>query len=352
MQGHRRPPAWTRSKNLAELAEHVRRDASGQEPWPDPVVVSALAEGKSSGGVATLVMAGKLLRARDTRPELRRELRAALPDVFRNTGAATVQDSITRLSAELTELLGDLESRCDHQEGVAPDCVLALALLRDDLEATRHALAGVRLLSSAAGRDLLDPLVWMLEEARAVADRLDDAVSPMLPRLRRILRESAVAAPPELLAMVSAGSNPWWLDLVDPALATSPTQYESRAAALAADGVLEAREVDRERSATANYLARGVLENGAGRLEFYADACGALWTSLHSELLSGVEVVELVWSDAGETNSTQLGRIAAGEWEAEIARAALLAGRKGELGMRAGDRTWLVIEWDDPSGGV
>lgn len=350
MQGHRPPPAWTRSKNLAELAEHVRRGASAHEDWPEAATVEALAGGKGAASGSWIVLAGKLLRARDTRPELRREVRAALPGVFASAGAAMLQHDIATLSAELTELFSELEQRFDRQDRIGPDSVLALALLRDDLEATRHALAAVRLQSSTAGRELLDALIWMLEESRAVADRLDDAVCPMLPGLRCILRETAVPAPPELLAMVSAGSNPWWLDLVDPALAFTPTQYEPQTMGLAADGVLEVREVDRDRPAAVKYLARGVLEDGAGRLEFYADARGALWTSLRSELLSGAERVEVVWSEAGETSSAPLGSIAAGEWEAEIARAVLLAGRKGELGLRAGDRTWLVIEWNEPSG--
>lgn len=352
MQGQRRPPAWTRSKSLAELAEHVRRDSSAEAQWLDAATIDAIASGKPKPGPSALVLAGKLLRARDTRPELRREMRAALPGLFGSIGAAAVQDAVAAQSTELTELLSDFEKRSQRNDPIRADAVHAIALQRDDLEAARHALASVRLQSSTAGRELLDPLVWMLEETRGLADRLDAAMTPLTALLRRTLREAAVEAPPELLAMISAGPNPWWLDVVDPALATAPTQYEPQNMALAADGILEVREADRSRSPAARYLARGVLEADAGRVEFYADARGAVWMSLTSNVLSGVDRVEVVWSDAGDTRSIEVGSISPGEWETEIERGVLLAGRKRELGIRAGDRTWLVIAWDEPTPGA
>ena len=91
--------------------------------------------------------------------------------------------------------------------------IATLALLRDDICCLDACLAtsfyhgpvkqGERLAE-------LDSLVAGYQQA------VDQVVEPYHHELRRLWIEFDEAAPAELLAMLSYGANPWWLDIVDP----------------------------------------------------------------------------------------------------------------------------------------
>lgn len=109
--------------------------------------------------------ASRECQARVTPPQQRRALRDTLLALYAEVGAATVQDYLARVSTEVQEMgASGLGSR------------RALELLREDLEALRYGLAWVRLQSSEAGREVLDPLVWSLAECGAIVEHVDAAL--------------------------------------------------------------------------------------------------------------------------------------------------------------------------------
>ncbi len=108
-----------------------------------------------------LIAIGSMLRARSSSLVERRLLRAQVPEVYREVGEAAVQDLIRSLSVDIAEL----------RESNSAESKDSLELLLDDVASLRYSLAAVRLASYDLGQEVLYPLIWMLAELRAIAER-------------------------------------------------------------------------------------------------------------------------------------------------------------------------------------
>jgi hypothetical protein len=208
--------------------------------WLDVQVADALLARRFSEGPYEQALAGgKLLRCLALPPEVLREVRLALQELFAFPGSVgAAEAALESRIDELEEAWAALRRRFPGGEAEevrvesleeaefpapggdvdTPTAIVSLLLLRDDVDALLDAVALGWLSPRAGERERLNLLrLSVSSSARA----FDERIAPYLAELRGEL--VGVTIPQELLDRVWAFGNPWWLELVDPELAKKPS---------------------------------------------------------------------------------------------------------------------------------
>ncbi len=189
----------------------------------DAVGRHALADADPATWLAALMAAGRHLRDPRLTPSETRRVRMAMPYHVRSDAALDAARSLAD-AYERTAREGLRAAKVGRMRRF-----MAAAASRDELESLAYALGAAHVLSrwpGAAPVAMPPSLGPETDRLRAVTRALDRMAGDGRTADRilawgargRFRRESACEreAPSWLLAMVSPGENPWWLDAVDP----------------------------------------------------------------------------------------------------------------------------------------
>jgi len=276
--------------------------------WMNDSMKAALTSDRGQS-VTAFVALGKLLRS--TCPhEVRRRARETARDVLADEATrADILVAVPQRGDEAVEAAEAIVRVVEARDPLSPSAIASVALLRDDLQAM-HVGVAVGTIDGAgnAQDDLLQLDLLLSSYGRAV----DRTVSPVVGELRRAwLAQPAEIAPAELLALVSTGANPWWLDVFDPLWTVlEPVGTERAPLDLAAatldSGVSAGWSFERGLSATV-----GRKHDESSRL------------TLRGRALAGVSALEVVWVEGKKRSSASLRRVRDDLWDGAIPRSAL-----------------------------
>ncbi len=179
--------------------------------WVNEAWKKALIEDRRD--LTACLAVGKLIRQKESTP-LQRLARQAITTWLED--ASTCDELLHALPGYADEAVEAAERTVQLLESGETQMaggMATLALLRDDLACFDACLATCYFHGPVKQAERLRELDWLVGGYQQAVDRL---VEPYCHEMRRIWVESGQSAPPELLAMLSSGANPWWIDIVDP----------------------------------------------------------------------------------------------------------------------------------------
>jgi hypothetical protein len=254
--------------------------------------------------VTSFVALGKLLRSvcpHEVRKRAREAARNILAD---ETKRAELLVAVPQRGDEAVEAAEAIVHVVEARAPLSPNAIASLALLRDDLQAMH---VGVAVASVQGTRDEQDDLLQLDLLLSSYGRAVDRTVSPVVGELRRAwLAQPAEIAPAELLALVSTGANPWWLDVFDPLwnllepVGTERAPLDLAAATLDS-GVSAGWFFERGLSATVDRK-----QDESSRL------------TLRGRALAGVSALEVVWVEGKKRSSAPLRRVRDDLWDGAI----------------------------------
>ena len=237
--------------------------------------------------LTALLAVGKLIRNRPSQSLRRIARQAACRWLEEEEVCDRLLVSCPSYGDEAVEAAERVVQAISHSADQALGTIATLALLRDDICCLDACLAtsfyhgpvkqGERLAE-------LDSLVAGYQQA------VDQVVEPYHHELRRLWIEFDEAAPAELLAMLSYGANPWWLDIVDP-IWKGLKRHEDTAPMLLAAGALDGA------TDQSWQFERGIVATIRRTQD------GSLWMILEGQALRKASTVQLVWMEQKKRTS-------------------------------------------------
>lgn len=265
----------------------MTRPSHSLPPWADSDSANALFDPDSLPTLEfdAICLAGKLLRARSSSTKLVTSVREHLVRHSSHFQASGIEPWAVQTVSEARDIAERLESTKSTlesaKEGEAGR-IYSLALLRDDLEALRHALAAVFVSLRNEKTELLQNLKHSADHLAELARDLDEDLEPFADRFRDRLLELGEPVPAELLDMVSNGPNPWWLQIVEPAPAKQQVAIK-----LAASSTRQLR--------FEGGISFDIIAEGKGKVKLLLRASNEITLPL-----------TLVWIEDGELKEIQL----------------------------------------------
>lgn len=249
--------------------------------WPDlpswvPASAAAVLTGETPDEASlACVFAGKLLRAVTTSPALATRTRSAIAELLSSERARSELAVDAAHRGDEAVLAAERVASDASSGALSHQAIASAALLRDDIEAMRVCIGVVLLDANAGDPAARDDWHELDISLASYAATVDVTVAPVLDDIRRAWLGAADAiTPEELAALVSAGSNPWWLDPFDPVWRQLPARVPEAEPLLLAAGVVgiaqvPAREWRFERGITAELMRR---HDGSYRLRLRGQA--------------------------------------------------------------------------------
>ncbi len=193
--------------------------------WIDGETLQGMLAGDPEHPIEALTLAGRLLLATRVSPSLRKDSRRALAGLLHGVGLSAIEEHGETAAAWLDGCLADIAAQDDDPP--ARVSVIALMKARHDLEALRAVLSAAFWIDPPLTDEALVTVRWQFDDLTWRAEALDREVLSRLDGFRRIVArppatDDEARMEPMLLDAISLGANPWWLDLLDPALRGVP----------------------------------------------------------------------------------------------------------------------------------